>query len=139
VAPGRHGLSYTTFVFSDLAITPPDTHDASLRLAVTVTVTNTGAVSGSEVVQVYITLPEVGLTTPTLQLRGFAKARDVRPGTSTVVSVSLDKHAVSYWDARRGVWAASRGMYSVMVGKSCEDIMLSGEFKLEKDFTWTGL
>lgn len=102
-------------------------------------VKNDGAVSGSEVVQVYVSLPEINLTTPRLQLRGFAKARNVGPGASATVSVTLDKYAVSYWDAGAGAWRAVAGTYGIHVGKSSAEMELEGSFVLEKGFTWSGL
>lgn len=134
-----HGLSYTTFSFTDLSISSQTSHDTPFRLNISVKVKNTGSRSGHEVVQVYVTLPDIGLTTPRLQLRGFAKVKDVAPGQSKLAEVQLDKYAVSYWDARRNVWAAKKGKYGIAIGKSSEDLVLSGEFNLEKDFEWTGL
>ena len=135
----RHGLSYTTFKFSDLVISGPSSHDSNLSLNVTVNVTNTGSLKGSEVVQVYITLPDIGLTTPQLQLRGFAKAKDLKPGSSEKVTITLDKYAVSYWDERGTAWRAKDGKYEVLVGQSSDNISLRGEFHLDKEFEWNGL
>lgn len=101
--------------------------------------TNDGAVNGSEVVQVYISLPEMNLTTPKLQLRGFAKARDIAPGKSVTVSVTLDKYAVSYWDVVADTWRAVPGTYGIYVGKSSAEMVLQSSFVLENGFTWKGL
>ena len=110
-----------------------------MALNVSVKVTNTGPVAGSDVVQVYISMPDFGLTTPRLQLRGFAKARDVAPGQSAVVTVHLDKYAVSYWDTLVQQWRAIPGTYGVHVGKSSAEMVLESEFKLETGFTWSGV
>ena len=109
------------------------------KLDVSVIVTNTGSEAGSEVVQVYVSLPDFGLTTPRLQLRGFAKARDLAPGQSKMVTVKLDKYAVSWWDTLGQQWKAVRGTYGVHIGKSSADIVLHGEFALQADFAWVGL
>ena len=109
------------------------------KLDVSVIVTNTGSEAGSGVVQVYVSLPDFGLTTPRLQLRGFAKARDLAPGQSKMVTVKLDKYAVSWWDAVGHQWEAGPGTYGVHVGKSSAAMELEGEFVLEKGFTWFGL
>ncbi|KAI0668559.1 glycoside hydrolase family 3 protein [Trametes maxima] len=139
--PFGFGLSYTTFEFSDLRLSqrpnPESANDFSLR--VDVMVKNVGSVTGSEVAQVYISLPDIGLTTPSSQLRGFAKARNLAPGESTTVSVALDKYAVSFWDTRGQRWKAVAGTYGVRVGKSSQDIVLRGEFVLGDGFTWVGL
>ena len=117
----------------------PYVSDASFSLGVSVNVTNAGAVSGSEVVQIYVSLPEIGLTTPRLQLRGFAKARDIAAGRSATVSVTLDKYAVSYWDVVADAWRAVPGTYGVHVGKSSAEMVLQDSFVLEKGFMWKGL
>jgi beta-glucosidase len=108
-------------------------------------VTNTGKVPGSEVVQVYVTLPEGGPTTPKYQLRAFKKVRDLKPGDTREVEVKLDKYAVSFWDingaggARTGVWRARGGVYGIAVGSSSVHHQLSGEFELKDEFVWVGL
>ncbi|CDO74858.1 hypothetical protein BN946_scf185004.g8 [Trametes cinnabarina] len=139
--PFGFGLSYTTFLFSDLVIktsAPPTSADI-FNVQVQITVTNTGPVAGSEVVQVYISLPDIGLTTPKLQLRAFAKARDLTPGESRRITVGLDKYAVAFWDVRSQQWRATDGTYGVHVGKSSEEIVLEGGFAVEEGFTWAGL
>lgn len=108
-------------------------------MQVELTVTNTGSRTGSEVVQVYVALPDIGLTTPRLQLRAFAKARDLTPEESRRVVIALDKYAVSYWDTTGQQWRAPNGVYGVHVGKSSEDILLESEFTVEQEFTWVGL
>lgn len=137
----RFGLSYTTFAFSDLKVASSVQSGAADHFAVQVelTVTNTGSRAGSEVVQLYVSLPDIGLTTPRLQLRAFAKARDLAPGESKRVVLGLDKYAVSYWDTTGQQWRAPKGAYGVHVGQSSEDIVLEGEFAVEKEFTWVGL
>ena len=135
----RHGLSYTTFSFSDLKLSPGSSQGTQISLNVSVKVKNEGRVPGSEVVQLYVSLPEIGLTTPRLQLRGFTKAKNIAPGTSRTVTIGLDKYAVSYWDATRNVWKAKAGKYGVSIGRSSRDLVLQGEFELEEDFVWVGL
>lgn len=135
----RHGLSYTSFELSELVVSGPSSVDNTFSLDITATVTNTGHVSGSEVVQVYITLPDIGLTTPQLQLRGFTKVRDLKPGGSGRVTVILDKYAVSYWDERKNIWRTKEGKYEVMVGQSSDNISLRGEFEVKEEFEWSGL
>lgn len=137
--PFGHGLSYTTFSFSNLSLSGPYTHDVAFSFGVAVTVTNDGPVVGSEVVQVYISLPELSLTTPKLQLRGFAKARDVAPESSKTVSITLDKYAVSFWDDVAGAWRAVPGTYGVYAGKSSAEMVLQETFVLDKGFVWNGL
>lgn len=135
----RHGLSYTTFSLSDLSIVGPSSCDPSLSVRVLVNVANTGSVSGSEVVQLYLSLPSNGTTTPILQLKSFAKARDLAPGQCVTVIMTLDKYAVSFWDTPNNSWKAASGEYGVHVGTSSDNLPLQGSFTIKDSFTWTGL
>ncbi|KAI0315538.1 glycoside hydrolase family 3 protein [Amylostereum chailletii] len=137
--PFGHGLSYTTFEFSDLSVSTPTSFDEHLSLEATVTVTNTGPVLGSEVVQLYISYPDIGVTTPRLQLRGFTKAHDLAPGSSATLTIALDKYAVSFWDERWGTWSVRAGRYRVLVGRSSHDLPLEAEFEVESGFAWSGV
>ena len=136
---GSHGLSYTTFSFDNLKVSTSSSHNSSVQVSITVDVKNTGSVVGSEVVQVYITIPDNHLATPERQLRGFAKVKNLEPGTSSTVTIALDKYAVSYWDERRNAWKANAGKYEVFVGQSSENTLLAGSFELHDSFEWTGL
>ncbi|CAL1703814.1 unnamed protein product [Somion occarium] len=134
-----HGLSYTTFSFSDLSVSEPSSYDANLTVSVSLAVNNTGLVEGSEVVQVYVSLPDIGLITPRLQLRGFAKVKGLQPGLSQTVTITLHKYAVSYWDEVKHMWRAKVGEYGVSVGQSSDKILLKGSFELKEAFEWSGL
>lgn len=95
--------------------------------------------AGSQVVQLYVSSPRLGVTTPALQLRGFAKAKDLAPGASAKLSIKLDKYAVSFWDISRNKWKGQAGTYGVHVGTSSDDLSLRGEIIVENTFFWTGL
>ncbi|KAF5386896.1 hypothetical protein D9615_002114 [Tricholomella constricta] len=139
--PFGFGLSYTTFTLSNLKLSAPVVANNEFSLTASVSVTNTGTRVGSEVVQLYITLPATSdLTHPPLQLRAFAKAHDLQPGATERVELQLDKYAVSYWEERfGGVWMVEKGEYQVRVGASSEDLGLEETFVLEKGFEWTGI
>ena len=98
----RHGLSYTTFALTDLVlvVSSPASRAIPFTLDVSINVTNTGTLTGSEVVQVYVTLPDIGLTTPSLQLRGFTKVKDLQPGQTKTATVSGTAATVSLASAR---------------------------------------
>lgn len=137
-----YGLSYTTFKYSDLTLSAPSVSKDEFSLTAKVTVSNTGPVSGSEIVQLYVTLPSTSeLTHPPLMLKAFAKVKDLLPGTSQVVTLSLDKYAVSYWEERISRWIVESGEYLVRVGKSSapEDLTLGTTFTIAKGFEWNGL
>ncbi|KAF7964680.1 hypothetical protein HWV62_4193 [Athelia sp. TMB] len=133
------GLSYTTFSISNLTVSAPTTSDASFCVSVSVDITNTGSVSGSEVVQAYVSMPDVGVTTPRLQLRGFGKAKNLAPGASQTVTIQLNKYAVSFWDTPIHAWTAKAGTYSIHIGTSSGNLPLQATFDLRESFEWNGL
>lgn len=120
--PFGHGLSYTTFEYSDASVA---VHDAGQQTTVEVslTVTNTGTRAGRETVQVYVTDPECTVFRPEQELKGFAGVA-LRPGQSERVSVTLDARAFSYWNVALGAWAIEGGAFGVRVGASSRDIRL---------------
>ncbi|KII89537.1 glycoside hydrolase family 3 protein [Plicaturopsis crispa FD-325 SS-3] len=135
-----HGLSYTQFAYSDLQLSAPSVSNSEFALTASVTITNTGAVRGSEVVQLYTTLPTTSeLTHPLHVLRAFGKARDLEPGASQTVVLKLDKYAVSYWDERISRWVVEQGVYTVSVGPSSEALPLQTTFTIGRGFEWNGL
>lgn len=133
------GLSYTTFSFSILSVNETITSSEDFALEFNVTVKNEGSIAGSEVVQVYVSYPDIGVTTPRLQLKGFAKAKDVAPGQSLTVSIKLNKYAVSFWDTGRNAWHASAGQYVLHFGPSSVNLPLQLTYDLRKSFSWVGL
>ncbi|KAJ3001110.1 hypothetical protein NUW54_g6641 [Trametes sanguinea] len=137
-----HGLSYTTFEYSELSLSEPKFVNGDLNLTASVKVTNTGSVTGTDVVQLYVSYPTTAeVTHPPLMLKAFAKVIDLAPGKSEVVQLPLDKYAVSYWEDRISRWVVDDGVYLVRVGRSSapEALTLSKEFKIEKRFEWNGL
>lgn len=105
-----------------------------------VVVRNTGSLPGSEVVQLYVTLPKTShLTHPPLQLKAFTKVRDLAPGVSQKVDLTLNKYATSYWDENLDRWIVERGEYAVGVGTSSDKLDLKASFFVEKGFEWNGL
>ena len=112
--PFGHGLSYTTFDYSDLAVA---------RDGVRVTVTNTGDRAGAEVLQVYVTAPTSPVRTPARELRAFRKLW-LAAGQSITVTIPLDARAFSYWDVATAAFEVAGGDYEVQVGRSAHDIEL---------------
>jgi beta-glucosidase len=113
--PFGFGLSYTTFACSDLVATAE---------SATVTVTNTGAVAGADVVQVYVRSQTGGVHRPDRTLAGFARV-ELAPGESATVTVPLGDAAFRHWDVRTGSWQVERGTYVVLAGSHVEDLPLS--------------
>jgi beta-glucosidase len=139
----RHGLSYTTFEYSDLVLTTsrPSSNAEDFSVTVSLNVTNTGKLAGSEIVQVYVSLPPTQWSHvhPLSQLKGFTKAKDIKPGEKRAIKIVLDKYAVSYWEESIERWRAEVGEYHIQVGKSSDNIALSDKFALEKVLEWNGL
>ncbi|KAF8993944.1 glycoside hydrolase family 3 protein [Cyathus striatus] len=130
--PFGHGLSYTTFSLSKLQLAKPVIENDEFSLDVSLTVSNTGTITGSEVVQVYLSMPSSSdLTHPHLQLRAFKKEVEVK--------VTLDKYAVSYWEERIESWVVEKGSYGVSVGSSSVELGLVERFEVLKGLEWNGL
>jgi beta-glucosidase len=109
-------------------------------LKVTVTITNAGKLAGSEVVQLYVSMPATSdVTHPPLVLRAFRKVKDLQPGNSEKVTLVLDKYAVSFWEDRISKWVVEKGEYGIRVGSSCDELLLDGNFVAKKGFEWNGL
>ena len=88
----------------------------------------------------YISLPETSkLTHPRLQLKGFAKVRDLAPGNKEHVTVVLDKYAVSYWNVITNEWTVEKGVYRVEVGTGSDCLSLGATFEVTEGFDWSGL
>ncbi|MEL7976153.1 glycoside hydrolase family 3 C-terminal domain-containing protein [Isoptericola sp. F-RaC21] len=118
--PFGHGLSYTTFAYDDAAAEVSGT-GADARVRVSVRVTNTGAVAGAEVVQVYVGDPAAQVQRPERELKGFAKVH-LDPGASQVVTLDLDARDLSYWHPVLRRWVVEGGEFRVAVGASSRDL-----------------
>jgi beta-glucosidase len=130
--PFGYGLSYTSFAFSGLRVTPSQLAGRGAVVHVTARVTNTGPVTGAEVAQLYLGDPAAA-GEPPRQLKGFQKVT-LGPGRSTVVSFTLDGHDLSYWSDSANGWVVPAGGFRVYVGDSSA---LSG-LPLRGGFTVTG-
>jgi beta-glucosidase len=136
----RFGLSYTTFAYKGVSLSKPSGSGADFKITVSFAVTNTGSLWGSEVAQVYTSLPPTSsLTHVPRALKGFHKVHNLAPGWTGQAEVVLDKYAVSYWDDRVDRWVAEAGVYTVYVGASSDDVRCQGTFVIGKEFSWTGL
>ena len=113
--PFGYGLSYTSFAYSDLKVTAD---------SVTLTVTNTGARDGAEIVQIYIAKPGAEIFRPAQELKAFARV-PLAAGESRTVTLPLDDKAFRYWNTRTDCWEVEGGRYEVRVGASSADIRLT--------------
>lgn len=127
IYPFGFGLSYTTFAYSDLKITP-EKHGINGNVNVSFTVTNTGSRKGDEVVQLYIHDEYSSVTTYTKVLRGFDRI-PLEPGESKTVTFPLTSQDLALWDINNN-FVVEPGWFEVMVGASSQDIRLKGRFEM---------
>lgn len=124
-----HGLSYTTFQFGK-AQADRTTMGSDEVLTVTVPVTNTGALRGAEVVQLYIRDVESSLPRPVKELKGFCKV-ELNPGETKEVSFRIDRSALSFYDDSRSEWVAEPGRFEAIIAASATDIRSKVPFELK--------
>lgn len=124
--PFGHGLSYTSFQFSNLKLSKKKMEDME-ELQATVEVKNTGRCAGKEVVQLYVAAPEDGdVIRPVREFKGFEKV-ELAPGERKTVSFRLGKRAFAYYDAEISDFRVPTGDYRIEIGRSSRDICLSEE------------
>jgi beta-glucosidase len=126
--PFGYGLSYTTFAYKNLKVSPGQGRDGSAvsfkdvdGLTVSVDVTNTGKRTGKEVVQVYVHDRKSGLVRPPKELKGFAKL-ELQPGETKTVTLALDFRAFAYYHPDYQQWITEDGEFDLLVGSSSADI-----------------
>ncbi|WP_401000075.1 glycoside hydrolase family 3 C-terminal domain-containing protein [Agromyces sp. GXQ0307] len=125
--PFGHGLSYTTFEYGDAVVASDDD-----GLLVRVPVTNTGERDGSEVVQVYTSLPGSTVARAPRELKGFAKVA-LAAGERREVEIRVRRIDLAYWDTRVDLWIVEGGDYTVEVGASSRDIRSVATVEVEAD------
>ncbi|KAI0092684.1 glycoside hydrolase superfamily [Irpex rosettiformis] len=111
-----HGLSYTTFNYTNLAISPSPIISTKQDFAVTVTVTNDGKLDGKEVVQVYATDVVSSVATPNQELVGFKKI-NLKAGESQTVSIPVNASQLAVWTTKQ-TWVVEPGQFLIKVGTS---------------------
>ena len=134
-----HGLSYTTFAYSNMKVKENRTNSESAGYDVTFTVKNTGDVTGSEVAQVYLgaakNLPE-GIQTSKYQLAGYQKVKNLKPGESRKVTIHVSERSLSYWnsnqktlninsDGTKDKWTVAEGERTIYVGAASNDLKMN--------------
>jgi beta-glucosidase len=136
--PFGHGLSYTTFEYSDLLVTPETNMKDTDTIQVSVKVKNTGSVFGKEIVQLYIHPNQAFVRRPYKELKGFEKVA-LNPGETKTVTFILDKRSFAYYQVDLKDWFVESGEYKIMIGKSSLDIALTETIKVEGtvDFPFT--
>jgi beta-glucosidase len=126
--PFGHGLSYTSFVYSNLVLSAAQVAPGE-GIRISLDVENRGARAGKEVVQLYVRDVESSLTRPEKELKAFAKVM-LEPGQKETVTFELGDDDLSFYDPSRQGWLAEPGEFEVLVGSSSQDVRLTGCFAL---------
>lgn len=129
--PFGYGLSYSTFEYSNLNISANEIN-AGDEVTVTVDVTNTGSVKAKEVVQLYVKNCECHALRPIREFKGFEKI-ELNPGETKTVTYKLNKRSFAYYEEEIKDWYVPGGIYSIEIGKSSRDIMLTKDIKVNSE------
>ncbi|KAK8913240.1 putative beta-glucosidase [Metarhizium anisopliae BRIP 53293] len=136
--PFGHGLSYTSFSFSDLSVTSSEG-----KVTAALKVKNTGSTKGSEVAQMYIKPRQAAkIRRPVKELRGFAKVELEAGETKMVTITELEKYVAAYWDEERDQWCVEAGEYEVIISDSSvvrDGKAVRGSFKVSASYWWDGI
>ncbi|MBN1290517.1 MAG: glycoside hydrolase family 3 C-terminal domain-containing protein [Candidatus Latescibacteria bacterium] len=125
-----HGLSYTTFEYTNLTITPSEIHTGG-EVTISVDIANTGSHEGKEVVQLYLNDVIATVATPVMELKGFRKIQ-LKPGEKKTVEFTLNQEHLSLLN-RHLERVVEPGTFEVKIGHSSKDIRLQGNFEVLND------
>ena len=125
-----YGLSYTTFEYSNLRL-DKENMSADGSIHVSVDVTNTGSVVGTDVVQLYVRDVFASMVRPEKELAGFARV-PLPPGETKTVTFELKATQLAFLTTDMK-WKVEKGAVDIMIGKSCDDIVLSAQIQIEND------
>ena len=128
--PFGHGLSYTTFEYTNLTLDAKSISDTQ-TLTVSVDVTNTGKMAGKEIVQIYVGAKNKDdrVIRAPIELKGFEKVL-LQPGETKTLKFTLDKSAFAYFSTQLGDWHILSGMYRIIAARSSRDIALETEVEV---------
>ena len=123
--PFGYGLSYTTFEMGKPAV---KVHGNNIE--VSVTIKNTGKVAGKQVAQVYVTAPKGAYEKPLKELKTFGKTRELKPGESQTLKMTLEKRDLASFDEANSQWKVDAGNYLFQVGTDVENIKGTATLKV---------
>ena len=124
-----HGLSYTTFSYSDASVSKASV-SANGTVTVSVDVTNTGNREGKEVVQLYIGDDEASVERPVMELKGFRKIA-LKPGETQKVSFTIEPDMLKFYDVNASDWTLEKGTFTAYVGAASDDIRTKVSFEVK--------
>jgi len=125
-----HGLSYSTFVYSDLQVNPQKVAPGQ-PVQVSLSVRNAGSREGAEVVQLYVRDVQSRVDRPVRELKAFRRVA-LKPGEAQTITLPLDQGAMAFYDEGKKGWVAEPGAFEVQAGSSSRDIRLRGVFELTR-------
>jgi len=123
------GLSYAEFAYSGLKLSSKTFNG---KITASVTVKNTGKVAGKEIVQLYLSAPHQSIDKPKEELKAFAKTKELKPGESQTLQLTLTAKDLASFMESKSAWIAEPGSYKVLVGASSLKITQTAEFSLDK-------
>ncbi len=125
--PFGYGLSYTTFAYSK-----PSVKASKDGFIASITVKNTGTVSGKEAVQLYVSAPSGGLQKPERELKSFAKTRTLKPGESQTLTFNVTNYDLASYNEANQSWESAAGKYTLHFSASVEDSRATATYSLSK-------
>jgi len=132
--PFGHGLSYTSFTYASMQVDKPAYRDDE-TVTVTLSVTNTGAVAGKEVVQLYVApvTNARGIIRPAKELKAFQKTT-LAPGETKEITFTLDTRAFAWYDADVNAWRVETGTYNILAAASAADVRCSACIEMQSTY-----
>lgn len=127
--PFGYGLSYSTFEVKDLTLST-NTIDDTEKVVISAIVTNSGTMAAKQVVQLYVAPPVSKIFKPIRELRAYKKI-DLKAGESKEIIFELDKSAFAYWNVNINDWHAESGIYTIEIGNSSRDIVISTQIQVK--------
>ena len=134
--PFGHGLSYTTFEYSDISVSPNDVEDPNTEVTVKCKITNTGKYAGKETVQLYVKDVKSTISKPVKELKGFEKIH-LEVGETKEVEFKLGFRDFAYYKIGLKDWHVESGAYKILIGASSQDIRLEADYLLKYDTDYT--
>jgi len=134
VYPFGHGLSYTTFTYSNLSLSSRSIAGNG-TVTVRVNIRNSGKIAGDEVPQLYVRDVQASVKRPKLELRGFERIT-LKPGEQRTVTFTLPAEKLAFWDETTHAFVTEPGTFEILVGSSSENIKLRGQIEVTSAGTW---
>lgn len=129
--PFGFGLSYTTFDYSNAKI-----RKVRDGYEISVDVTNSGACSGKEVVQIYVSAPDGDMIHPEVELKTFGKTNLLKPNETQTVRLKFTDYDIASFDEINSQWLLDEGTYKVVIGRASDDAIITRSFNIKKPQVW---